>query len=193
MQGWDHISSQASHQDVWDPISSAAIFVSETATVFAGALQSEVERIKSALNCQDPERATLSAERLAVEHALAEVHSLLPSSCQAPDSSQLNQDELVVDTVFDNDPRNLEEILESPIADAQCIRKETPPSVEPVQVDLLDLSENHVISDTKEETKVSSSNALSSAKQHSIEVDLLDLSYQEPEGEVRGLAILGGG
>lgn len=55
----------------------------------------DLERIRSAFNCQEPGNATLSAEQIVVEHAVEQVRSTL--NCANPDTSNLHDHEEVIE------------------------------------------------------------------------------------------------
>lgn len=55
----------------------------------------DLERIRSAFNCQEPGVATLSAEQIVVEHAVEQVRATL--NCANPDTSNLHDHEEVIE------------------------------------------------------------------------------------------------
>jgi len=55
----------------------------------------DLQRIRSAFNCQAPGHETLSAEQIVVEHAVSQVKSAL--SCTAPDTEELHSQEEVIE------------------------------------------------------------------------------------------------
>jgi len=90
-----------------------------------------IERVKSAFNCQAPERATLSPERLEVEHAIAQMNSIL-GACHVCDASQLDRDEITLDSAVAEMERHEDEVVA--VNPALSSTSEPP-------ADLLDMSE----------------------------------------------------
>eukprot|EP00929_Paragymnodinium_shiwhaense_P022821 TRINITY_DN14462_c0_g1_i2.p1 TRINITY_DN14462_c0_g1~~TRINITY_DN14462_c0_g1_i2.p1 ORF type:complete len:311 (-),score=93.08 TRINITY_DN14462_c0_g1_i2:170-1102(-) len=90
---WDDILTM----DIISVLVAAGQDIAAKAGEVADDFKHDIERVKAAFNCQEPERATLSAERIAVEHAVAEAEAQVGSlfaSCSAP---QFDPDEVVID------------------------------------------------------------------------------------------------
>jgi len=130
----------------------------------------DLERIRSAFNCQNPESATLSAEQIVVEHAVGQVKSAL--SCSNPDISNLRSHEEVItrdsEVVFNNDRSPVARVdLATEVQESTTTHKQAPIITDKAPVDLLDLS-----------SKQESVAPVEPAFTH---VDLLDLSSTEYE------------
>lgn len=88
---WDDVLTM----DIVSVIMAAGQSISEMAAEVAGDFRHDINRVKAAFNCQEPENATLSAERLAVEHAVSEAQAAaggLFAACAAPsfDSDEID-------------------------------------------------------------------------------------------------------
>eukprot|EP00928_Gymnodinium_smaydae_P029365 TRINITY_DN22136_c0_g1_i1.p1 TRINITY_DN22136_c0_g1~~TRINITY_DN22136_c0_g1_i1.p1 ORF type:complete len:222 (-),score=66.47 TRINITY_DN22136_c0_g1_i1:74-739(-) len=154
-QGFGNAAPRRSEGAFWNDMLSADIVekICDTANDLSSLgsriledFRNDLERIKAAFNCQDPQRATLSAERLAVEHAISEIQSTMPSCCQAP--SDLHDAEFVVDDVQPQEHEQSQKQKRDAAPEEREEQRETPQ--EPVNaatavaasetVDLLDLS-----------------------------------------------------
>lgn len=87
---WDDILTT----DILSAIGAASEDLSQVVSQMATNIRGELERVKSAFNCQAPERETLSAEQIVVDHAMGQVKSVL--LCGAPDKADLAESEVVV-------------------------------------------------------------------------------------------------
>lgn len=125
---WDDILTM----DILTAIGTATQSVLQAAGQMASDVSTDMERVKAAFSCQAPENATLSAERIAVEHAFTEIQSVF--SCGAPDKSQLDSDEVTCD-VDDSPAEVAADHVEAP--DATEKHKQT--------ADLLDLSDQPAV------------------------------------------------
>jgi len=99
-------------------------------------ISSEIDmtRIRSAFNCQEPDRATLSAEQIYVEHAIEQVKSSL--NCRNVDIDDLRAHEEVIgqEPIEEAEEEEFISAAEEPLAEQPTVIAEQPP------VNLVDLS-----------------------------------------------------
>jgi hypothetical protein len=126
---WDDILTM----DILTAIGTATQSMLQAAGQMASDVSTDMERVKAAFSCQAPENATLSAERIAVEHAFTEIQSVF--SCGAPDKSQLDSDEVTCD-------------VDASLTEFAADHVEAPAATEKHEqsaADLLDLSDQPVV------------------------------------------------
>lgn len=165
----------SSEDHVWYEILSTIGSALRDAERIKGQISSQVHtdigRIRSAFNCQNPESATLSAEQIVVEHAVQQARSAL--SCAGPDDSELHAHEIEVG----RDPIGVDPAPAGPQQERTHAARPTQlTSVSEVQTkdqtDILSLSDGLV----REKTDLLDVNSQSQG--------LLDLSDSAPTGGV---------